>query len=96
MRAWEAFKARPSVPRIRRFYEGGFQHAMTRREAALILGVRYILSFLEFSGLLASTSDNWNKPFCIFVFLALVLDQSSRSKFTNWMRSQTITFGIKY
>ncbi|CAH8371178.1 unnamed protein product [Eruca vesicaria subsp. sativa] len=38
--AWHAFKARPSIPRMRRFYEGGFQTAMTRREAALILGVR--------------------------------------------------------
>ncbi|KAK9278044.1 hypothetical protein L1049_028219 [Liquidambar formosana] len=38
--AWQAFKARPSVPRIRRFYEGGFEQVMTRREAALILGVR--------------------------------------------------------
>ncbi|KAK1392647.1 Mitochondrial import inner membrane translocase subunit TIM14-1 [Heracleum sosnowskyi] len=36
--AWNAFKARP--PRLRRFYEGGFQSTMTRREAALILGVR--------------------------------------------------------
>ncbi|KAL6998250.1 hypothetical protein U1Q18_008376 [Sarracenia purpurea var. burkii] len=36
--AWQAFKARP--PRLRRFYEGGFQPAMTKREAALILGVR--------------------------------------------------------
>ncbi|XP_052730193.1 uncharacterized protein LOC108319226 isoform X1 [Vigna angularis] len=35
--AWQAFKARP--PRMRRFYEGGFQATMTRREAALILGV---------------------------------------------------------
>lgn len=46
IRAWQALKARPSVPRIRRFYEGGFQHSMTRREAALILGVRYLLSLL--------------------------------------------------
>ncbi|PSS23676.1 Mitochondrial import inner membrane translocase subunit TIM14-1 like, partial [Actinidia chinensis var. chinensis] len=38
LQAWQAFKARP--PRIRRFYEGGFQPAMTKREAALILGVR--------------------------------------------------------
>jgi len=36
--AWQAFKARP--PRMRRFYEGGFQATMSRREAALILGVR--------------------------------------------------------
>ncbi|KAL7195461.1 hypothetical protein ACSBR1_035643 [Camellia fascicularis] len=38
IQAWQAFKTRP--PRIRRFYEGGFQPAMTKREAALILGVR--------------------------------------------------------
>lgn len=42
--AWHAFKARPSIPRIRRFYEGGFQASMTRREAALILGVRSVLN----------------------------------------------------
>ncbi|CAA0820960.1 Mitochondrial import inner membrane translocase subunit TIM14-3 [Striga hermonthica] len=38
--AWQAFKARPIVPRARRFYPGGFERVMTRREAALILGVR--------------------------------------------------------
>ncbi|MCO5572807.1 hypothetical protein L7F22_026566, partial [Adiantum nelumboides] len=38
--AWHAYKARPRVPRMRKFYEGGFQPVMTRREAALILGVR--------------------------------------------------------
>ncbi|KAK6942847.1 hypothetical protein RJ641_028228 [Dillenia turbinata] len=38
IQAWQTFKARP--PRIRKFYEGGFQPTMTRREAALILGVR--------------------------------------------------------
>ncbi|XWS07901.1 hypothetical protein CRYUN_Cryun41cG0032200 [Craigia yunnanensis] len=38
--AWQAFKARPPKPRMRKFYEGGFQLTMTRREAALILGVR--------------------------------------------------------
>ncbi|CDY24370.1 BnaA07g02950D [Brassica napus] len=38
--SWQAFKARPIVPRMRMFYEGGFQAALTRREAALILGVR--------------------------------------------------------
>ncbi|XAR69042.1 hypothetical protein NMG60_11000494 [Bertholletia excelsa] len=38
IQAWQAFKARP--PRMRRFYEGGFQPSMTRREAALILGIR--------------------------------------------------------
>ncbi|XP_002980937.2 mitochondrial import inner membrane translocase subunit TIM14-1 [Selaginella moellendorffii] len=38
--AWHAFRTRPAVPRLRKFYEGGFQPTMTRREAALILGVR--------------------------------------------------------
>ncbi|XP_060668690.1 mitochondrial import inner membrane translocase subunit TIM14-2 [Ziziphus jujuba] len=36
--AWQAFTARPAS--LRRFYEGGFQPIMNRREAALILGVR--------------------------------------------------------
>ncbi|EOY07764.1 hypothetical protein QUC31_011165 [Theobroma cacao] len=40
IQAWQAFKARPPTARIRRFYEGGFQPIMTKREAALILGVR--------------------------------------------------------
>ncbi|CAA7406270.1 unnamed protein product [Spirodela intermedia] len=40
IQAWNAYKARPVVPRMRKFYEGGFQSTMTRREAALILGVR--------------------------------------------------------
>ncbi|OVA12323.1 DnaJ domain [Macleaya cordata] len=40
IQAWKAFKTRPVVPRVRRFYEGGFQQKMTRREAALILGIR--------------------------------------------------------
>ncbi|PWA65967.1 dnaJ domain-containing protein [Artemisia annua] len=38
--AWNAFKARPATPVLRKFYQGGFQPQMTRREAALILGVR--------------------------------------------------------
>ncbi|CAN0825396.1 Mitochondrial import inner membrane translocase subunit TIM14-1 [Linum grandiflorum] len=38
IQAWQAFKARP--PKMRRFYDGGFQPKMTRREAALILGLR--------------------------------------------------------
>ncbi|EPS62546.1 hypothetical protein M569_12244, partial [Genlisea aurea] len=40
LRAWQAYKTRPIVPIARRFYPGGFEPAMTRREAALILGVR--------------------------------------------------------
>lgn len=38
--AWQAYKARPASQRLRKFYEGGFQPVMTRREAALVLGVR--------------------------------------------------------
>ncbi|XP_049408821.1 mitochondrial import inner membrane translocase subunit TIM14-3-like [Solanum stenotomum] len=37
IRAWQTFKA---APRVRKFYPGGFDRDMTRREAALILGVR--------------------------------------------------------
>ncbi|XP_028785791.1 mitochondrial import inner membrane translocase subunit TIM14-3-like [Neltuma alba] len=37
---WQAFKAWPKTPRARRFYPGGFEKVMTKREAALILGVR--------------------------------------------------------
>lgn len=40
IQAWSAFKARPATPAFRKFYQGGFQPQMTRREAALILGVR--------------------------------------------------------
>ncbi|XP_008783720.1 mitochondrial import inner membrane translocase subunit TIM14-1-like [Phoenix dactylifera] len=40
IQAWQAYKARPVVPRMRKFYEGGFQPTMTKREAALILGIR--------------------------------------------------------
>lgn len=46
LQAWQAFKARPPTARLRKFYEGGFQPTMTRREAALILGVRYLLSLI--------------------------------------------------
>ncbi|KAJ7972436.1 Mitochondrial import inner membrane translocase subunit TIM14 [Quillaja saponaria] len=38
IQAWQAFIKRP--PRMRKFYEGGFEPTMTRREAALILGNR--------------------------------------------------------
>lgn len=44
IQAWQAFKMRPPTVRLRKFYEGGFQPTMTRREAALILGIRYLLS----------------------------------------------------
>ncbi|KAG9155461.1 hypothetical protein Leryth_009891 [Lithospermum erythrorhizon] len=40
IQAWQAFKARPPTARLRKFYEGGFQPKMTRREAALILGIK--------------------------------------------------------
>ncbi|KAL6560814.1 hypothetical protein OROGR_004373 [Orobanche gracilis] len=40
IQAWQAIKARPQTAFRRKFYEGGFQPKMTRREAALILGVR--------------------------------------------------------
>ncbi|XP_047968617.1 mitochondrial import inner membrane translocase subunit TIM14-1-like [Salvia hispanica] len=40
IQAWQAFKSRPPTARMRKFYEGGFQPKMTRREASLILGVR--------------------------------------------------------
>ncbi|XP_062154128.1 mitochondrial import inner membrane translocase subunit TIM14-1 isoform X2 [Alnus glutinosa] len=40
IQAWQGFKARPPNSRMRKFYEGGFQPKMTKREAALILGLR--------------------------------------------------------
>ncbi|XP_077230170.1 mitochondrial import inner membrane translocase subunit TIM14-1-like [Tasmannia lanceolata] len=40
IQAWQSFKARPIDPRARRFYEGGFQQVLTKREAALILSIR--------------------------------------------------------
>ncbi|KAJ6727192.1 hypothetical protein OIU79_005168 [Salix purpurea] len=40
IQAWQSFKARPPKPRLRKFYDGGFQPKMTRRESALILGIR--------------------------------------------------------
>ncbi|XP_047323607.1 mitochondrial import inner membrane translocase subunit TIM14-1 [Impatiens glandulifera] len=40
IQAWNTLKTRPPKPRMRKFYEGGFQPTMTKREAALILGVR--------------------------------------------------------
>lgn len=46
--AWNAYKARPVVPRMRKFYEGGFQQSMNKREAAMILGVRYITFVIAF------------------------------------------------
>lgn len=45
VQAWQAYKARPVTPRLRRFYPGGFDQKMSRREAALILGVRCFSSW---------------------------------------------------
>ncbi|CAO2151867.1 unnamed protein product [Urochloa humidicola] len=42
IQAWQAYKARPIVPRMRKFYDDGFQPTMNRWEAALILGARVI------------------------------------------------------
>ena len=39
--AWQAFKAQTPTARMRKVFEGSFQPVMTRREAAMILGVRY-------------------------------------------------------
>lgn len=46
VQAWQAFKTRPPRPRMRKFYDGGFQPTMNRREAALILGIRYVSPIL--------------------------------------------------
>ncbi|WCJ19393.1 Mitochondrial import inner membrane translocase subunit TIM14 [Euphorbia peplus] len=40
IQAWQSIKSRPPKPKLRKFYDGGFQPQMTRREAALILGIR--------------------------------------------------------
>lgn len=45
LQAYEAYKARPKSEKVsswttRNFYDGPFEDKMTRREAALILGVR--------------------------------------------------------
>ncbi|GLD99295.1 hypothetical protein PINS_up008013 [Pythium insidiosum] len=45
LQAWEAYQARPKSEKVsswkyRNFYDGPFEEKMTRREAALILGVR--------------------------------------------------------
>ena len=56
--AFEAWKKAP--PRMRKFYDGGFEPEMTRREAAMILGVRESAAFALFlsAGVLA-------RPFCL-------------------------------
>nr|GEU65412.1 mitochondrial import inner membrane translocase subunit TIM14-1 [Tanacetum cinerariifolium] len=40
IQAWHSFNTRPPRPTSHRFYKRGFQPTMTKREAALILGVR--------------------------------------------------------
>ena len=40
--AYKAFQAMPKVAAVRAFYKGGFEDKMSRREAALILGIRYV------------------------------------------------------
>ncbi|KAM0924898.1 hypothetical protein ACQ4PT_004779 [Festuca glaucescens] len=40
IQAWQAFRIRAAMPRVRRFYPGGFEREMGRKEAALILGIR--------------------------------------------------------
>ncbi|RLN86747.1 hypothetical protein BBJ28_00003482 [Nothophytophthora sp. Chile5] len=45
LQVWEAYKAKPKAEKVsawkyRNFYDGPFEEKMTRREAALILGVR--------------------------------------------------------
>ena len=39
--AFKAFQATPKTVSIRPFYKGGFEDKMSKREAALILGIRY-------------------------------------------------------
>ncbi|KAJ6382083.1 hypothetical protein OIU77_030688 [Salix suchowensis] len=51
IQAWQAFKARPPTARMRKFYEGGFQAVMTRREAALILGSYFLLLLSDLQSL---------------------------------------------
>lgn len=60
IKAWQAFKARPPSARLRKFYDGGFQPTMTRREAALILGVRYQVAFiLKYESILCLSHEMW-------------------------------------
>ncbi|CAF2156898.1 unnamed protein product [Brassica rapa subsp. trilocularis] len=41
--SWQAFKARPIVPRMRKFDEGGFQAAMTQAQGGELKGVDMLL-----------------------------------------------------
>jgi hypothetical protein len=40
IRAFQEYQKLPKTPRMSKFYKGGFDANMNKREAALILGVR--------------------------------------------------------
>lgn len=42
MRAFQEYQKMPKAPRMSKFYKGGFDAKMNKREAALILGLRYV------------------------------------------------------
>ncbi|KAK8952894.1 Mitochondrial import inner membrane translocase subunit TIM14-3 [Platanthera guangdongensis] len=70
VQAWQVYKARPVVPRMRKFYEGGFQPSMTRREASLILGISLrmcslsLLAELRKLSSIFFTAPGMNLPAC--------------------------------
>ncbi|MED6206660.1 hypothetical protein PIB30_029015 [Stylosanthes scabra] len=82
IRAWQAFKARP--PRVRRFYEGGFQATMNRREAALMFSQTWMKGSIALFDLFTRPSS------CIS---AIILSHAA-PKFDNG-RDQTPTDKIK-
>ncbi|KAG0749274.1 hypothetical protein G6F57_000691 [Rhizopus arrhizus] len=40
LRAFQEYQKMPKAPRLSKFYKGGFDAKMNKREAALILGIR--------------------------------------------------------
>ena len=44
----ELFGEAANAMALGRYYQGGFESPMTRREASLILGVRYVYSLEEY------------------------------------------------
>lgn len=40
LRAFQEYQKLPKTPRMSKFYKGGFDAKMNKREAALILGIR--------------------------------------------------------
>ncbi|KAI8973686.1 hypothetical protein BDF20DRAFT_915096 [Mycotypha africana] len=40
IKAFQEYQKRPKAPRLSKFYKGGFDPKMNKREAALILGLR--------------------------------------------------------